>query len=109
MVGQHSGPRLLIALVALFSVVFVSCDSGGAGSSAEQKRHEVCGGLLANKAKPATLVDEAQAAALQDAKLTTFAQALTAWAKPDGSMTVEQNHTITTTCHSEFKAAAPSS
>ena len=69
----------------------------------EQKLHEVCVGLSANKAKAATLVDEAQAAALQDAKLTTFAQALTAWR--DGSMTAEQNHTITTTCRSEIGGA----
>jgi hypothetical protein len=100
MVGPRSGARLLVALVTLFSVAIVACDGGGSGSSAEEKRHEVCLGLSANKAKGSTLVNEAQAAALQDANLASFAQALKSW--DSGGMTTEQNRTISATCRREW-------
>ena len=98
--GQPSAPRLFVALAAVFCVALVACDGGGGGSSAERKRHEVCAGLSANKAKGSTLVDEARAAAQQDSTLTTFAQALESWEK--GRLTAEQNDTISATCRSEW-------
>ena len=96
--------KVLSAVAAVAVVIVLTARSGGSGgTSAEQKRHEVCGELVANKAGISTLVDEARAAAQQDANLTNFAQALKAWGRSDGSLTAEQNHTIITTCRSEFK------
>jgi hypothetical protein len=106
MVEQRFASRLLVALVAVFALALVACDGGGGGTSAEQKRHEVCAGLSANKAKGSTLVDEAHAAALQDSSLTTFAQALKSW--ESGRLTAEQNNTISATCRSEWGKARSS-
>jgi hypothetical protein len=103
-VAVRRGLICVAAIAAVIVLMFMLSGGsrGSGGTTAEQKLHEVCVGLSANKAKAETLVDQAQAAALQDAKLTTFSQALTAWA--NGSMTAAQNNTIRKTCRNEMGA-----